>query len=380
MVCKHPKFLIGSLILIPSIVFLSLWFFKFEGNITGFFRIGSEFFYSPYLNLNDLFIFQDEVGHDGQQFLTIALDPWLNNQDSIAALDNPLYRYRRIFYPFLAYCLSLGQLKLIPYAMVLINVFTIVLLGYTSSQYFAVNNQSPWQSLFIFCIPSIWISLTLSTAELLSSFLFVLAVYTYQKSKFLLTAIALALSCLRRETMLLMWVSFLITAIWEKRQSLKILVLSLASLPCIGWGIYVSDRFAVESNSAISSNFTYPPLGILEKIRQIFTSGLGVKEIYETYSFSLLFITFILLITIIINSMSQNKLFFLTGILQVILFLCLKITVLGYYLDYNRVFMNLYLLLLLIPTSSVNQIQKFTRVSLFLGLLSASLAFLFLSS
>jgi hypothetical protein len=61
-------------------------------------------------------------GYDGQMFLSLGLDPGLRHEGTIAALDLPLYRYRRILYPLLGYLLGLGNPALIPYSMVAINL------------------------------------------------------------------------------------------------------------------------------------------------------------------------------------------------------------------------------------------------------------------
>ena len=55
-------------------------------------------FFEKEMKKSSIFINKGEVGYDGQQFLTIALDPALKNIESISALDNPRYRYRRIMY------------------------------------------------------------------------------------------------------------------------------------------------------------------------------------------------------------------------------------------------------------------------------------------
>ncbi|NEO26783.1 MAG: hypothetical protein F6K03_07765, partial [Kamptonema sp. SIO4C4] len=74
------------------IVFLVFcWFFwvDFNGQITGFFRIGDQLPLSPYLNPDQVLIYPNELGYDGQQFLSIALDPFFNNSETITSLDNP---------------------------------------------------------------------------------------------------------------------------------------------------------------------------------------------------------------------------------------------------------------------------------------------------
>ena len=95
--------------LIGVVVFGWLYWKYCDGNVTGFFRIGSEFSLSPFLNPDKILTFKGEIGYDGQQFLSIALDPGLANESTILSLDNPAYRYRRILYPLLGYLFGGGN-------------------------------------------------------------------------------------------------------------------------------------------------------------------------------------------------------------------------------------------------------------------------------
>ena len=67
--------------IIVTVVVIFFYLFKFEGNITGFFRIGSTLALSPYLDSQDVLIYQGEDGYDGQMFLSLALDPFLQIQE-----------------------------------------------------------------------------------------------------------------------------------------------------------------------------------------------------------------------------------------------------------------------------------------------------------
>ena len=79
----------------------------FDGEITGFFRIGDVLPLSPFVNKESVRVVQGEIGYDGQYFLTIALDPTLDDNGTINALDNPKYRYKRIGYPLAGIMLSI---------------------------------------------------------------------------------------------------------------------------------------------------------------------------------------------------------------------------------------------------------------------------------
>ena len=83
-------------------VMLLLVFGKYGGNPTGLARVGAEFPLSPRLAQQELVILDGKRGNDGQQYLTLSLDPWQLDHGTSQALDNPIYRGKRLLYPFLA--------------------------------------------------------------------------------------------------------------------------------------------------------------------------------------------------------------------------------------------------------------------------------------
>jgi hypothetical protein len=360
--------------LIVSLVVGYLYWGKFSGNITGFFRIGSVLALSPYLNPAQTFIFNGEIGYDGQQFLSLALDPGLQNPDTLAALDHPSYRYRRILYPLLGYVLGLGNPTLIPYAMVAINAVTILLLVWALGNYFKSYPQFQWHPLYALSIPGIWMVLSLSTADLLSNLFLVTALYGYFQRKPPLTAVALGLGCLTRETMLLIWLGIGMTSLWERRKEM-ILPLILAVVPAAVWNLYIISRH-LPGHSGISANFGFPFLGILDKFASLFHNGLTFNNLFEGFLFGLLMANAASIFWIYRQNPQGNRAVFLCSLLVCTMLAFSKMTILGYYLDYSRVYEDLYFLCLLsLPLNTF-----FLKRSLFILSGVGSLAFLGLHS
>ncbi|NEQ81859.1 MAG: hypothetical protein F6K26_16885 [Moorea sp. SIO2I5] len=357
------------------VVIVSFFYFvKFEGNITGFFRIGSLFPISPYLNSDQVLIYQGEQGYDGQQFLTIALDPWLENSGTIEAITPPQYRYRRILYPLLGYLLGFGNPQLIPYAMVGINCLAIILIVFVSSLYFKRYSDRSWHSLLVLSIPGVWMVLSLSTADLISSLLLVTAIYFYRNEKPIYTAIAIAAACLTRETMLLMWLAILLTSIWE-RKGRQLQHLLWAWIPVAGWAIYVFYRLEAQENLEGSENFGYPLFGIGQKLINSLTGGLGGKNLFEAYSFALLIAAFVVTILLASQSLRENKVILISAIIYAVLFSMTSMTILGYYLDYSRVYLDIYFLLLL-STSYSKRYLSYLKNIVMAGASLASITYL----
>ena len=282
-------------ILVTAVVLL-LYGFTFQGNISGFFRIGSVLPFSPYLNPPDLIVYPDQIGYDGQQFLSIALDPFLQHSGTLDALDSPRYRYRRIFYPLLSYLLSFGNRHLIPYVMVALNCLAILLIVFISSLYLKRYQGQAWPALLTLCIPGVWMVLSLSTADLIASALLVATLYYYREGKPAYVAIALTAACFTRETTLLLWAAVIFISVWE-RQWKQLYYLASGLVPIIAWNVYV--LFRVDAQSAPETgNFGYPFFGIAQKLYSFIAAGQTPKELLlETFFFLLIgiFVSILLL-------------------------------------------------------------------------------------
>ncbi len=369
------KFLVNiSHIIIASFIVIAitlyLYFIKFDSNITGFFRIGSILPLSPFLNPENTLIYQGEIGYDGQQFLSLAFDPFLQNPETINSLDHPIYRYRRILYPLLSYILALGNKILIPYIMVGINALSIIILVAITQLYFKLDNLGKYQSLFTLSIPGIWMVLSLGTADLLSSVFLLASFYCYRYDKYQTTAICISLGCLTRETLLIVWFSlFLASLIERKIKQIKCLLWALI-LPIL-WTVYISF-LDLPGKVRVKDNFGFPFMGILNKLISILTGGINGRNLFEAYMFFLLLFSLVTIFLIYIKQPKDNLLILISTLFYSLMFAFSSMTILGYYLDYSRVFMDVYFLLLL----SLNKTKIPYKTALFSASAIASLAFL----
>ncbi|XTZ20451.1 MAG: AZOBR_p60025 family cell surface glycopolymer formation protein, partial [cyanobacterium endosymbiont of Rhopalodia fuxianensis] len=330
----HPKVinLLITVIVLASVIFY-LYFIRFQGNITGFFRIGSILELSPFLNPETTKIYIGEIGYDGQQFLSLALDPFLQNPETINTLDHPIYRYRRILYPLISYLLSFGNRTLIPYVMVAINCLSIIGIVWITSLYFQLNKEQKWQPLLTLCIPGVWIVLSLGTADLLSSLLLILSFYCYRYNKPICTAFTISLACLTRETLLLIWLAILFTSIIQKKkeQSKQLL---LAWIPPFLWTLYISS-LNLPGAVRVKANFGYPFMGIYNKFISLLVGGFKGINLFEAYLFIIIFIIFITIFIISKSHRKDNQLIQLSTLMYGAMFVMSSMTILNYYLDYS---------------------------------------------
>ena len=368
-------------ILVPLIflliIIIYMYNYKFDGNITGFFRIGSEFPKSPYLDTTKALIFSGEAGADGQQFLTIAFDPFLRNPDTIQALDVPDFRYRRILYPLLGYILGLGKVSLIPYAMVAINCISIIAIILYTKAYLKLIESPAWQSILVLCIPSVWIILYFSTAGLLSSALLVSSLYYYRTQKLFLSAFLIGLACFARETILIVVLSFCCASLLQRKWKGFILFFT-SSIPWLCWNFYITLQPKLQKNvDVFDANFSSPFKGITNKFDSFFNFNFSPNKLYELYSFLLFCLIVLVLLYAAVKNIYFEPVISVTAFAYITIFV---FTVNTYdYLGYVRIFIDVYLLLLLSRLRGNNFLERI-KLFLFMGTGLASLAFIVGSS
>jgi hypothetical protein len=362
-------------------VMLFFYLYWFHGNITGFFHIGTILPFSPYVDQATAFTYPGQVGYDGQMFLSMALDPFLQNPGTIAALDNPLYRYKRILYPLLGYVLGLGNREIIPYALVAINYLCIVALVGMASR---MNPIRRWQGLLVLAIPGVWMTLAFSTADLLSSTLLMAAIFyyrdrrsTFRRSTFrrsTLMSLAIAAACLTRETMVLGWLALMIASITDRHWA-QVKHLAVAIVPAIAWNFHVAQKLAHQGDSGIAASFGGPGMGILHKISTVIQAGLTGNNLFEIYLFGLLLVTLGMTIAIARPNPAKNRVIWLCACLYGVTLLFSGDQILGYFLGYSRVYIDVFLLLVLVGDRAH---QRLKSIILLAGILP-SLAFILLA-
>ena len=135
---------------------------------------------SPFLNENKILIVKNEVGYDGQQFLSLAFDTLMNHEGTLEALDNPRYRAKRILLPLVSNFLSLGEYKLIPYLFVVLNSIGILAIFYL---FYSIHKNKLNYYFLTLAIPGIWIVLRISTAEIIANTLILTSYFFIQHKK-----------------------------------------------------------------------------------------------------------------------------------------------------------------------------------------------------
>jgi hypothetical protein len=330
-------------------VLLLLLLVPFRGHITGFFRIGDVRPPAPALAGRDVLIYPKQAGYDGQYYLALALDPALRNPKTLAALDHPAYRSRRILLPLLGHALGLGQPALIPWALPLINAAALIALVWLAARWFQTGGRSGWLGLLVLALPGAWESLALTTTDLLCSALALATLVALRRERPALAALALALAALTRETALLYWVAFL-GALLLARQWRSLLWLLPAGLPAVAWNVYLLGHVpGGEGGNVVQILFGAPCVGWLQRLRWCWENGVSGKNFFELFVFLVLVATLVVVWWNLWRARADRATWPAAVIALLLggMFLCAQPFLLRYHMDYSRVFLDLTLLLVL---------------------------------
>jgi hypothetical protein len=327
-----------------SLIFIIILQLKFNGNITGYYRIGTVLTRSQLLDNVTLFIHKGKAGNDGQFFLALSLDPLLRNPTTESALDNPRYRAKRIMYPVIGYILGAGSAKYIIYSLTLVNIIIISLLTTIYAVWLRHYQKSEKWALSLLLIPSFWIVLSISTADLLCAFFSLATLLCYRKDRIFLTILFASLSILTREPAALLLVALFIAAIIEKKY--KILrYLWLPLIPFIAWNYYLSS---VINNGGqgflIATEIGYPLVGLFKKMLNLLSPvTISSEYVFDLAAFSLLAVVVTAgSITAWKNRALYPELSYIF-LFQLLLLSTLTHHVIARFPDYTRISINVYL-------------------------------------
>jgi hypothetical protein len=330
-------------------VAVAAWLYvaTFDGNITGFFRFGSVWPPSPFLDRASVLVFgRGEQGYDGQFFLTVALDPGLKSEKSLASLDYPRYRYRRILFPVFGWLFGMGNPRWIPFAMVCLNIACLPMLAALAGAYWRGPDHGaarPLDPLVALCIPGLWISLALTTADLLGSTLLAAALCAGRRGRPALAAAALCLAGLTRETYVASAGAFLLDALMrrDRRQAWH---LAWAAAAPVAWNVFAIGR--LKGTLLLDRAVGAPFGGLLGKIRELLSAEPGASVAYEAF---MLFVLGAAALTLAATCAAEWRRFRLLALCAApnLAVLAVKLEIWGYYAHYARIATDLCLLLFL---------------------------------
>lgn len=162
-----------------------------------------------HLGLDPLVMNNNPTGFDGQFFYFEALDPRqpiiCAHHPPNCALDQAFgeVRAERILYPYTAFVVSLGQPRLVPYALMAVNFFAVLVVTWLVGLMAVEAGASRWlgAAAGLFCGEVMGFLRDL--ADPFAVMWVVVAVYFLRKEKYLYSALAIAAALLTREQLIL---------------------------------------------------------------------------------------------------------------------------------------------------------------------------------
>ena len=200
-----------------------------------------------------------ELGYDGQFVYQIAINP----AGAAPFLDVPAYRYQRILYPLLGRALALGNPRVIPWTLILINLASLALGTLATEKIMTDHGRSPWYALAYGAFAGLWLSLRLDLTEPLAFALVQWGVLYFDRARLWPSMLLFALAALGRELTLLFAAACAIS-LWVGRRRWTALLWGLGALLPFGlWQVFLRlwlHEWGVQSGGFLATPFELIPL------------------------------------------------------------------------------------------------------------------------
>jgi hypothetical protein len=239
---------------------------NYQGNWTGLFRIGYRTKLPP-ASAQGVFRNSNPTGYDGQYYRIMAHNPLLRD-GTVAFLDDPLMRSRRILVPALAWLLVAGRQGLIDGAYVFVILAFIFAGTYWMVRLQISAGRHPAWGLCFLAVPAVLIAVDSMTVDVAIAALaagFAWHLTTGRASALWLILVA---SALVRETGLLLPAACVLASMY-RRDWRKATLWATTALPAFCWYGYVHAVLAASGagHLALAPHFMIPrlELGILRQ-------------------------------------------------------------------------------------------------------------------
>jgi hypothetical protein len=235
--------------------------FNYGGNWTALFNTAPNWPRPAFLASEDVYIFPPgSLGYDGQMYHFIAHDPWIQ-RGTVAALDDPALRYRRILAPALAWAVALGRDSAIHPAYLAVILGFVFLGVFWFARAMVIQGRHPAWGLMFVLMPATLVSIDRLTVDVGLAALTVGFVLYYENRWKVLPILVCA--ALTRETGLLLTAGYAVFLL-SRRRFADMLWAGASTLPAILWYVYVSGHTPPEPPDRFSS--LIPLAGWIERV------------------------------------------------------------------------------------------------------------------
>ena len=184
-----------------------------HGDISNFVQAGTQFS-NPTAVPHGLAV-RAGAGYDGQFYYRLALQPWNLAWSAHGITFDYALRRQRIMYSWLAWIVSGGQAAAVPYALVVVNIVMVALMGLFSGRWAqSLGRHALWGLLPAGYFGMVW-TLDRDLTEITAITLVVAGIVAWRSSRFLLAGLAFSGAVLSRETAMLVVAALLVTRFLE---------------------------------------------------------------------------------------------------------------------------------------------------------------------
>jgi len=239
---------------------------RFGGDPRGFIQSGSRFAHPAAVQAVPQV---SESGYDGQFYATLATDPLLRRDETVASLDSAAYRARRIMAPLAAWLLALGSPAAATFTYPLVCWLGGLLAVAVLARWLRQRGEAAWWALVVAASAGFATSTLRATPDAAAAGLTVLALWAWREHRRGLALVALAMACLTRETSLLA-APLLALAAW--REGSRRWAAALAAVPVglvAAWHLLLLQRLGrgVLAAMAGGNNVSFPGAALLRKLQ-----------------------------------------------------------------------------------------------------------------
>jgi hypothetical protein len=229
-------------------------------------------------------------GYDGQFYYRLALDPVNWSRTAYGITMDQSYRYARIGYPILAWLVSLGQHRLVPAALVAVNLVAVAAMAFLGAMFARESGRHALWGLAFAAYFGLVISVGRDTAEPLAEACMLGGLLAYRRGRPLLATAAFTAGVITRETILLAPAAIAVTRLvaMARRRARPGLADLTWVVPACAYGLLeLAVQFVVRGGSPLVAsggrNLTLPFTAMIDALNydggHINTAHLGLVDI-----------------------------------------------------------------------------------------------------
>jgi hypothetical protein len=197
-------------------------------------------------------------GYDGQFYYRLAAATWsVSDRAAGIRFDYPVYRVQRIGYPLLVRIVSGGNVRAIPWAMLLLNIVAAGVIAGTA----ATMVPRWWAAVAVALFPGFLLTMSRDLVELVEIALLLLALRSLGKRSLWPAVAFMTCAALTKETAILFAMAAGVVTL-VRAGAFAIPVAAYA-----GWKLWLFHRWHLPPNLGASDHFTLPFTGMASALR-----------------------------------------------------------------------------------------------------------------